>query len=157
MWNIDHVADVIEVMMIRGAPAIGVAAAFGMAMTFRNRWQEEGGISAATLNWAADRLKKTRSTAVNLFHAVDSFVDWLGKCLETGLQPELDKAAIQWAVDYWDQDIGKCVCIGDHGAAELSKMGNRIIMTHCNAGALATGGHGTALGVIRSYVKKDGL
>ena len=118
-------ADAIRDMVVRGAPAIGCAAAFGIVLDAKR---------GADLADAHARLAASRPTAVNLFWA-------LGR-MRGAANPEAEALAIS------AEDLASCHAMGAHGAA-LIPDGARI-MTHCNAGALATAGHGTALGVIRS-------
>jgi methylthioribose-1-phosphate isomerase len=123
-----QVADAIRDMVVRGAPAIGCAAAFGYALGLL-----EGADRAEVLA----TLRATRPTAVNLFWALDRMA-----------QASDAAAAVTEALAIWRDDIDRCLRIGQHGAALLPARGT--VLTHCNAGALATGGYGTALGVIRA-------
>lgn len=118
-------AAAIKDMVVRGAPAIGCAAAFGIALDARR---------GADLAAAEAILAQSRPTAVNLFWALER--------MRGAVNPETEALAIH------AEDLAACRAMGAHGAA-LIPDGARI-MTHCNAGALATAGHGTALGVIRS-------
>ncbi len=118
-------ADAIRDMVVRGAPAIGCAAAFGLVLDAKR---------GANLSEAQARLAASRPTAVNLFWALDRM---RGKA-----DPEAEALAI------FAEDLAACRAMGDFGAALIPDRAR--IMTHCNAGALATAGHGTALGVIRS-------
>src|SRR5512135_1902970 len=144
----DHreVAAAIKEMAIRGAPAIGVAAALGLALGVRGTTSEGAALRAEWSDMCAT-LAGTRPTAVNLFWAIermrrrfDALAERGGEALRRGL---LDEAlAVQ------KDDLESCRRIGDLGA-ELLPAEARVL-THCNAGALATAGYGTALGVIRS-------
>jgi methylthioribose-1-phosphate isomerase len=146
----DHheVAAAIKDMAIRGAPAIGVAAAFGLALGARTTRSEGAPLQAEWSDMCAT-LAATRPTAVNLFWAIErmrqrfrSLEPAGGETLRLGL---LDEAlAIQ------REDLASCRRIGDLGAELLPDEAR--VLTHCNAGALATAGYGTALGVIRSAV-----
>ena len=118
-------ADAIRDMVVRGAPAIGCAAAFGIALEAKR---------GADFVAASARLAASRPTAVNLFWALER--------MKGVADAEAEAIAI------YQEDLAACRTMGAHGA-ELIPDGARI-MTHCNAGALATAGHGTALGVIRS-------
>jgi methylthioribose-1-phosphate isomerase len=147
----DHheVAAAIREMAIRGAPAIGVAAAFGLALGARNTRSEGASLRAEWSDMCAT-LAATRPTAVNLFWAIermrrsfDALAAIGGEALRGGLLHEA--LAIQ------REDLAACHRMGDLGA-ELLPDGARVL-THCNAGALATAGYGTALGVIRSAVR----
>ena len=126
-----EVARAIRDMVVRGAPAIGCAAAFGVALEARR-----GG----SLDAALAVLAQSRPTAVNLFWALDRMMAARAAKGLAALERE--------ALAIFDEDIEVNRAIGRHGA-ELVPDGARI-MTHCNAGALATAGHGTALGVVRS-------
>jgi methylthioribose-1-phosphate isomerase len=134
--TVDEVARAIRDMVVRGAPAIGCAAAYGMAIAART------GVPLAD---AAALLRATRPTAVNLFWAIDEMLK--PSSPHDGGRHPLDARALAIHAD----DVRMCLQIGDFGAP-LLPPGN--VLTHCNAGALATGGYGTALGVIRSAHKK---
>ena len=151
----DHadVAAAIKDMAIRGAPAIGVAAALGLALGARNTSSEA---AALRTEWddMCGLLAATRPTAVNLFWAIermrrrfDSLAATGGEGLRAGLLNEA--LAIQ------AEDVAACKRMGDLGA-ELLPSGARVL-THCNAGALATAGYGTALGVVRSAARDGRL
>ena len=127
--DLDEIADAIRRLAVRGAPAIGCAAALGLAACAR-QLDEDG--FAEGVNRLADRLAATRPTAVNLFWALD-------RCRKTTCMDEL----VQEALTILEEDIRMCRAIGGHGAP-LIKDGMGIL-THCNAGALATGDFGTAL------------
>ncbi|HET8799029.1 MAG TPA: S-methyl-5-thioribose-1-phosphate isomerase [Thermoanaerobaculia bacterium] len=124
-----EVADAIRTMVVRGAPAIGVSAAFGMAMAKR------GGEDVRA---AAKVLKEARPTAVNLAWAVDRML----RC-DGNWTAEAERIL--------EEDVEGNRRLGRHGAELLGA--SATILTHCNAGALATGGYGTALGVIRAAVE----
>ena len=148
-----EVADRIGDMTVRGAPAIGVTAAGGVALAAAEaaaaRPTDPAAVRAA-LEQAASGLLATRPTAVNLRWALDE----MRRAWEQALAaPQATPAAVAAellarAQAIHDDDIDRCLRIGEHGAA-LFAAGDRIL-THCNAGALATAGYGTALGVIRS-------
>ncbi len=136
-----EVAKAIKEMVVRGAPAIGIAAAFGMAIALNERenWSKEEAFEA--LRTAKVSLASSRPTAVNLFWALD-------RIMAVAEKSEDVKAAVtEEAFKIWEEDKRQNLAIGENGA-RLLKIGSRIL-THCNAGALATGGYGTALGVIR--------
>ncbi len=127
-----EVAVAIRDMVVRGAPAIGVSAAFGMALAWK---------SGEDFRGAADELRRARPTAVNLMWAVDRMLE----ARERGADLVVEAQAM------FDADVAANRRIGRFGA-EL--LGNRAtVLTHCNAGALATAGYGTALGVIRAAVE----
>ena len=149
-----EVADRITDMTVRGAPAIGVTAAGGIALAAAQAaaaGTDDPAAFRAALEQAATGLLATRPTAVNLRWALDE----MRRAWETALAGGTDAAPaalaatlLQKAQAIHDDDVDRCLRIGEHGAA-LFKAGDRIL-THCNAGALATAGYGTALGVIRS-------
>ncbi len=140
-WNryddIDAVAAAIADLVVRGAPAIGITAAYGVVLGWRQARRDAG----FDLDAALSRLAGARPTAVNLAWAVDR----QRAVLEDGGGGE---ELLAEARRMHRQDIEDCRAMGDHGAS-LIDTGSRVL-THCNAGALATGGYGTALGVIRS-------
>jgi methylthioribose-1-phosphate isomerase len=148
----EEVAGAIRDMVVRGAPAIGVSAAFGLAL---------GASDAASL--PADRFRErmerlfqlfadTRPTAVNLFWAIDK----VRAALDAGLAAGRDPAAVAGEIEtlaqaVHDDDLASCRAIGRFGAPVVPDRGT--VLTHCNAGGLATAGYGTALGVIRGAVE----
>jgi S-methyl-5-thioribose-1-phosphate isomerase len=125
----EDVAVAIEDMVVRGAPAIGATAAYGMA---------QAGAQGIDLRAAADRLRKTRPTGQDLYYAID----WMMKAAAD--KEDLTAAAERYAQD----DIDRCRKIGEHGA-KLIRNGARIL-THCNAGALAAVDYGTAMAPMRT-------
>jgi methylthioribose-1-phosphate isomerase len=145
----DEVADAIRTMVVRGAPAIGVSAAMGLALGAK----QFVGMSVADLEYdfacLCDTMGKTRPTAVNLFWAIERMRDTLNRVkTQTQSLPDIKQALIAEALKIFDEDITANRAIGRFGA-ELIADGDTIL-THCNAGALATAGdYGTALGVIR--------
>ncbi|MEA1990761.1 MAG: S-methyl-5-thioribose-1-phosphate isomerase, partial [Thermodesulfobacteriota bacterium] len=145
------VAQAIRDMVVRGAPAIGITAAFGMVLAayglkdkdrdlFIGKWLEEAAFmlqarpTAVNLKWAVERLKKLARKHYDLSPG--------------------DLAAIleKEAISIWTEDVRANLAIGFHGQALLPETGG--VLTHCNAGGLATGGYGTALGVIRAAISK---
>jgi methylthioribose-1-phosphate isomerase len=144
-WS--DVADAIRNLVVRGAPAIGVTAAFGVALALRaSRANDFDGL-LADLETASKGLAATRPTAVNLFWALDRMKRLF--MAEKGKAPdELRERLLLEAKRILQEDVAANQALGRHGAA-LVPRGARIL-THCNAGALATGGYGTALGVVRS-------
>ena len=132
------VAEAICSMKVRGAPAIGVTAALGIALGAQSI------TSICQLEEIADEFRRTRPTAVNLFWAIDRMM----KTARENATGELKNILLDEALAILKEDIEINRSIGRHGA-ELIKDGDTIL-THCNAGALATAGYGTALGVIRS-------
>ncbi|HLK17533.1 MAG TPA: hypothetical protein VKT81_01215, partial [Bryobacteraceae bacterium] len=131
-----QVAEAIRSMIIRGAPAIGVAAAMGVALGMQHAE------SPADFNQICDTLAATRPTAVNLFWAIDRM-----RRLYTELQSkpiqEIRARLIEEAQKVYSEDIAINECIGKNGAPLIPD--NKTVLTHCNAGALATAGYGTAL------------
>lgn len=136
-----EVAAAIRDMVIRGAPAIGVAAAMGVALGVR-----EG----APIDTVCDTLAKTRPTAVNLFWAIDR-MRRLYDSLDGLPREEICRRMVEEAQRVREEDIAICRAIGRNGATLVPD--GKTVLTHCNAGALATAGYGTALGVIRAAVE----
>src|SRR5246127_4604400 len=136
-----EVADAIRSMAIRGAPAIGVAAAMGVALGVQE------GADFATV---CDTLARTRPTAVNLFWAIERMRK-LRADLDGAPEAELRRRMIEEACRIRLEDIAICRAIGRNGAPLVPD--GKTVLTHCNAGALATAGFGTALGVIRAAVR----
>lgn len=145
-----QVADAICTMAVRGAPALGVAAGMGMALAARAALRASAGEPAsfrAELQAASKGLFETRPTAHNLPWALREMERiWTRNDLTpAGVVAEMERRAVQICED----DLASCRAIGEYGAGLI--QGERpVILTHCNAGALATAGYGTALGVIRS-------
>lgn len=133
-------------MSIRGAPAIGCAAAFGLALAARERLFQRPADLISFLAKARKVLAATRPTAVNLFWALNR----MARLWEFPLNPITDLliALEKEALAIHQEDLASCHAIGDNGARILPR--NAVVLTHCNAGALATAGYGTAVGVIRS-------
>jgi methylthioribose-1-phosphate isomerase len=138
------VARAIRDMSIRGAPAIGCAAAFGLALAAKERTFRRSEQLTAHMEKARLCLAATRPTAVNLFWALER----MARLYKNPAIKDIPTALEQEALGIHAEDIASCHAIGDAGAKLLPK--NAIVLTHCNAGALATAGYGTALGVIRS-------
>ncbi len=145
----EAMAVAIRTMIVRGAPAIGVAAAYGMYLGAREITSASRDEFLAQLEEIAQRLRRTRPTAVNLFWAIDR---QLAKARQTaGSLDEIRAALLQEAQAIQAEDLQTCQAIGDCGLAVLPQSDQPLtILTHCNAGALATAGYGTALGVVRS-------
>ncbi|MGE5541991.1 MAG: S-methyl-5-thioribose-1-phosphate isomerase [Bacillota bacterium] len=159
------VASAIKGMAVRGAPAIGIAAAYGMAIAAREALQGTGPVGAAReeevlrfVKAAGDVLASTRPTAVNLFWAIERMLRVAAAAgrapsAQTGGIAQGGPEAIVLAMEdearaIEEEDVRNNVRIGELGSGLVP--GGASILTHCNAGALATGGHGTALGVIRT-------
>jgi len=146
MRSCDEVADAIKIMKIRGAPLLGVAAAFALALTAYNSKAKSKEELIKELEKSAETLKRTRPTAVNLFWAMDRI---LAKSKNFfGDTKELIAFVVDEAQKIADEDAAANHLIGKYGA-KLIHDGD-VILTHCNAGALATVEYGTALGVIRA-------
>jgi methylthioribose-1-phosphate isomerase len=147
----DHheVAAAIREMAVRGAPAIGVAAAFGLALGASLTRAEGAGLSAEWSDMCAE-LAATRPTAVNLFWAIERMRRCFDAFAAQGGEP-LRRALVAEALAIQQEDLAACRRMGDLGAELLPARAN--VLTHCNAGALATAGYGTALGVVRSAAR----
>jgi methylthioribose-1-phosphate isomerase len=142
-------ATAIRDMVVRGAPAIGCAAAYGIALEASRLREAPAAEFAAGMERAFETLAASRPTAVNLFWALDRMRAAL-KTAAREPRPEIAARLLQQAGRVHAEDLEANHAMGAHGAA-LLQDGARVL-THCNAGALATAGHGTALGVIRSAV-----
>jgi len=147
----EQVADVIRNMVVRGAPAIGVAAAMGIALGVNNSKAESIGDLKRDFDQISDVIGKTRPTAVNLFWAIRRMQE---KFERVRIRPiaHIKQALIEEAQRMHAEDIAANQAMGRHGAALMPAEGG--VLTHCNAGALATAGYGTALGVIRAAVEQ---
>ncbi len=141
------VAEAIRDMVVRGAPAIGVAAAFGAAFGARDIEADNFADFMTQFAKCCDLLAATRPTAVNLFWALDRMQDAARKA-ETLQIDQLKKFLLAEACTIAEEDEQINRRMGKHGADLIPE--NARILTHCNAGALATGGYGTALGVVRA-------
>ena len=150
----DDMYNAIKTMIVRGAPAIGIAGAHGMALAAleiaKNTQNPQEFLSL--LKERAEFLKSSRPTAVNLMWAVDKQYDYIKDCGKN--VNEMVQMLIDHGMQLENEDIEINKKIGDYGAELVSKKG-ATILTHCNAGALATVGYGTALGVVRSAFAKD--
>ena len=143
-YDAPAVADAIRSMVVRGAPAIGITAAYGVVLAARKhltqtpqRWRE---LLAADMNTLAE----SRPTAVNLFWALER----MRRVLESVGDATAINTLLHEALAIHDEDIAANFAMGEFGASLISGHGS--VLTHCNTGSLATGGYGTALGVIRS-------
>ena len=149
----EQVADVIVTMVVRGAPAIGVSAAMGVALGAKQTVAKTTEEFAPEFERICARLAGTRPTAVNLFWAIDRMKALFAKLRGAGASlAEVQEALKDEALAMYEQDIADCKAIGQHGAELMPEEGG--VLTHCNAGALATCGYGTALGVIRGAVER---
>jgi methylthioribose-1-phosphate isomerase len=145
------VAEGIKTMGVRGAPAIGCAAAFGIALEGLKLNNENNKDYIKSFEIAFKVLAESRPTAVNLFWALAKMQKVMNKNVALSLE-ELSKKLLLEAITIMEEDIRINKQMGAFGA-DLLKDGD-VVLTHCNAGALATAGHGTALGVIRSAVNQ---
>ena len=146
-----EVAEAIKSMVIRGAPAIGVAAAMGVALGSLEYKGSDKQEMITFLNSVCDTLADTRPTAVNLFWAIKRMKKVINA--NSDKKPEdIRRILIDEANLILKEDIETCMKIGVHGSDLIKK--DSSVLTHCNAGGLATGGYGTALGVIRSSIEK---
>lgn len=149
----EQVADVIVTMVVRGAPAIGVSTAYGVALGAQNSKAQSVGEFAPEFETICSRLAATRPTAVNLFWAIDRmkklFADLRAR---NASMAEIKDKILTEAHAMYDEDIAACKTMGRFGGELLPEEGG--VLTHCNAGALATCGYGTALGVIRAAVEQ---
>jgi methylthioribose-1-phosphate isomerase len=148
-----QVATVIRDMIVRGAPAIGVSAAMGMAIGIDRSTATTLPALTAEVAVIAKTLAQTRPTAVNLFWGIDEIRN-LYNILAAKNTPiaEIKSAVVAKARRMYDEDIAACKQMGAHGASLLPQEGT--VLTHCNAGALATCGYGSALGVIRAAIER---
>jgi len=146
----EEVAEAIRAMVVRGAPAIGIAAAYGMVLASRALGDAEAEPYLAGMLAAARRLMDARPTAVNLAWAVKRMFS--AAETQRGDPPASRVSYLgMLARSIHTQDVEACRRMGRHGAERIPD--DATILTHCNAGALATGGYGTALGVVRACVE----
>ena len=154
--NYEEVADAIRTMVIRGAPAIGVAAAMGLALAVKQAPAADVAALQRIFDEAAAIIGATRPTAVNLFWAIQRMRERFAALKQAGrTAAEIRDALVAEAQLVLQEDIAINQAIGRNGATLVPA--GKSVMTHCNAGALATGGYGTALGVIRSAVANSPL
>ena len=148
-----EVAKAITTMVIRGAPAIGVAAAMGLALGVRQSAATGTTKLAGEFYKLCEMMADTRPTAVNLFWAIDRMKRVFAEAASSGQSVDQikDRLAVE-AHRIHDEDVASCRAMGLHGASVVPQ--DARVLTHCNAGALATAGYGTALGVIRGAVEQ---
>jgi len=147
----EQVADAIRRMVIRGAPAIGVAAAMGIALGVKQSRARDLGALEKEFNHICDVLAKTRPTAVNLFWAIERMRRAFPRTATGGVEA-VRQTLVDEARRVYEEDLAQCAAIARHGAVLVPAQAQ--VLTHCNAGALcAAGGYGTALGVIRGAVE----
>jgi methylthioribose-1-phosphate isomerase len=149
--NYQQVADAIRTMIVRGAPAIGVAAGMGIALGVRDSKAKTVGELHQELDHICEVIGQTRPTAVNLFWAIQRMKE---KFEQVRIRPltQIRQEMVQEAKCMHAEDIAANQAMGRYGAALMPSEGS--VLTHCNAGALATAGYGTALGVIRAAVEQ---
>jgi methylthioribose-1-phosphate isomerase len=149
----EQVADAIVTMVVRGAPVIGVSAAFGIALGAQQTTASSAQEFAPEFERICAGLAATRPTAVNLFWAIDRARHLFARLLASGATiGQIQEKILAEAHAMYDEDIAACKAMGAFGAPLLPDEGG--VLTHCNAGALATCGYGTALGVIRAAVER---
>jgi methylthioribose-1-phosphate isomerase len=149
----EQVAEVIVTMVVRGAPAIGVSAAYGVALGALKSKAATVQQFAPEFEHICARLAGTRPTAVNLFWAIDRMKRlFAGLLAEGASMQQVRERILAEAHAMYDEDIAACKTMGAFGGELLPAEGG--VLTHCNAGALATCGYGTALGVIRAAVER---
>jgi methylthioribose-1-phosphate isomerase len=148
-----QVATVIRDMIVRGAPAIGVSGAMGVAIGIERSQASTLPELRAEVEVICSTLAETRPTAVNLFWGIGRVRDLFNELAAKNTSiPEIKAAVVELAKRLYDEDIAQCKALGANGADLLPKQGT--VLTHCNAGALATCGYGTALGIIRAAVER---
>jgi methylthioribose-1-phosphate isomerase len=147
----EQVADVIRNMVVRGAPAIGVAAAMGVALGVQNSKAGSASDLKRDFDQICDAIGKTRPTAVNLFWAIRRMQEKFER-IRIHQVSQIKQALVEEAQRMHAEDIAANQAMGRHGATLMPAEGG--VLTHCNAGALATAGYGTALGVIRAAVEQ---
>jgi len=147
--KVEDLAQAIEGLAVRGAPLIGIAGAYGLVLGI---WHSDQKNISSDFRKSYLRIKKTRPTAVNLFWALGRMEARFNSLIKSGVKAEaIKKMLLRSAQDIHHADAVTCGLIGRYGAELMKK--NSAIITHCNTGALATGGIGTALGVIVTAYK----
>src|SRR6201982_1931062 len=147
----EQVADAIRTMVVRGAPAIGVAAGMGIALGVKNSKAETVGDLKKDCHQICKVIGETRPTAVNLFWAIRRMQEKF-EALRIRPLAQIKQALVEECQRMHAEDIAANQAMGRHGATLMPSSGG--VLTHCNAGALATAGYGTALGVIRAAVEQ---
>lgn len=148
--NAEEMWEAIKILRIRGAPAIGIAAAFGVYLGVKDSTAADFETFWKDVKKAAEYLATSRPTAVNLFWALDRIQRFIQEQKSRPI-PELKRAILEEATRMLEEDVAICRRIGEHGAALLPDGGG--VLTHCNAGGLATARYGTALAPI--FVAKE--
>jgi methylthioribose-1-phosphate isomerase len=148
-----QVAAAIRDMIVRGAPAIGVSAAMGVAIGIQRSTATTLPELTTEVDLICATLAATRPTAVNLFWGIGRVRDLYNELAQKKTSiPAIQAAVVALAKRLYDEDIAACKQMGAFGAELLPKKGT--VLTHCNAGALATCGYGSALGVVRAAVER---
>jgi methylthioribose-1-phosphate isomerase len=147
----EQVADAIRTMIVRGAPAIGIAAAMGIALGVKDSKAANIADLKKQFREICETIRATRPTAVNLFWAIQRMTEKF-ESLSNRPIPEIKNSLVEEAKRMHAEDIAANQAMGRHGATLMPATGG--VLTHCNAGALATAGYGTALGVIRAAVEQ---
>lgn len=155
--DLETVAGAIETMVVRGAPAIACTAAFGLVVAAREQKFSRWGEYKTSFYAAYERLYRTRPTAVNLFYALKAMASVAEGFNDDLSKDESVKRLEEKATALFDDDVRTCKQIGLNGRKILPHGKKVRIITHCNTGALATAGYGTALGVIRALHEADAL
>ncbi|MCX7982848.1 MAG: S-methyl-5-thioribose-1-phosphate isomerase [Syntrophales bacterium] len=145
--NIEEVAEAIRNLAIRGAPAIGIAAAMGVALGFKMSSPKNKKEAENIFQHLCRIITQSRPTARNLFWAIERMKEIFGQSLDRGIE-ETKRSLISAAKSLLEEDLRVNRAIGENGQILIPQ--ECAILTHCNAGALATGGYGTAIGVIRA-------
>jgi methylthioribose-1-phosphate isomerase len=146
-FQCDEVATAIRQMVIRGAPAIGIAAGYGLALTAYHSRANQGIEIIHEINESASILRKSRPTAVNLFNAIDRILRSIDNVKEMGVD-QIKQMVVSEAQKIANEDVLMNKKIAKYGQQFIPESAN--VIHHCNTGGLATGGYGTALGVIRA-------
>ena len=147
-----EVAEAIRSMVVRGAPAIGVAAAMGIALGMKQSRAVDIGAAQTDYQTIADAIAQTRPTAVNLFWAVERMTRVFRSLIDEGRSlGTIRERLVEEALAIHREDIEGNMRMGQFGVELMPENGT--VLTHCNAGALATAGYGTALGVIRAAIE----
>jgi methylthioribose-1-phosphate isomerase len=148
--NYSEIENAIRRLSIRGAPAIGIAAAYAIVLAIQN-YQKDFGSFEDYFRHVINSLKSTRPTAINLFWAIERMTSVFNSCINNSIEDILFKLEEE-AIKIHDEDIRMCSAIGIKGSSLIPDKAN--VLTHCNTGALATGGDGTAFNVIVQAVKQ---
>ena len=152
----DDMVTAINTLIVRGAPAIGIAAAYGMYLGAQEILTEDRTVFLERLEEVAEKLRQTRPSKANLAWAIDRMMKTVRQTASP--VPHLKKVLLETAQALHTEDLQTCQAIGDHGLTILPTEPTQLtIFTHCNHGALATAGYGTSLGVVRSAWREGRL